>query len=383
MEPLDQEVAEALRDGSPPRGPARILVLASDEQCRRSILAAINKDHQCTCAAGLEEARQFVSRSSYDLVVVNPDLHDGNGLEVVEMLSRKTPAAKAIVLSSRAGADVVIEAMRRGAADFLTTSTALSELSQRIERAIVQSRSEQQRDEKLSKLKRVCKKLNTARLEVSQQLDTLCKDLVNSYQDTAEQISEATMATEFRTLIRQELDLEDLLRTTLEYMLTKTGPTNAAVFLPNNGKDFALGAYVNYDCPRESVAVLLEHLCQAICPQMCEETELVSFDDAEEFAQWIGYDASFLADSQVIALSCRHKGECLAVLVLFRSQSEPYDANLASTMEVLRPIFAEQINHIVKIHHRLRPCWPKDAADAEDEYDYDCDDDLGLGGMAA
>ena len=33
-------------------------------------------------------------------------------------------------------------------------------------------------------------------------------------------------------------------------MLTKTGPTNAAVFLPGTGTDFDLGAYVNYDCPR-------------------------------------------------------------------------------------------------------------------------------------
>jgi len=61
MEPLDQEVAEALRDAAPTRGPAKILVLASDEKCRQSVLAAVSQNHQCTCVAGLEEARRIVN----------------------------------------------------------------------------------------------------------------------------------------------------------------------------------------------------------------------------------------------------------------------------------------------------------------------------------
>ena len=47
------------------------------------------------------------------------------------------------------------------------------------------------------------------------------------------------------------------------HLLTKTGPTNAAVFLPDSVDHYGLGAYVNYDCPRESIAALLDALATA------------------------------------------------------------------------------------------------------------------------
>ena len=51
--------------------------------------------------------------------------------------------------------------------------------------------------------------------------------------------------------------------------------------LPDTAGQYALGAYVNYDCPRDSMSLLLDYLCQAICPQMAGESQIVSFDDAD------------------------------------------------------------------------------------------------------
>ncbi len=191
------------------------------------------------------------------------------------------------------------------------------------------------------------------------------------------------METEFKTLIKQELDVEDLLRTTLEYLLAQTGPTNAAVFLADQYDNFGLGAYVNYDCPRESISVLLEHLCQAVCPQMSGELEIVSFDDAREFAEWIGVDAAFLGDSEVLAFSCHHRGDCLAVVVLFRSKKDPFDVNLASTIDLLRTAFAEQLANVIRVHHRAAPTWPEDEQPHDDEHDYNDDYGFGFGGGVA
>ena len=69
-----------------------------------------------------------------------------------------------------------------------------------------------------------------------------------------------TLASEFNSLIRQELDLESLLRVSVEFILGKSGPTNAAVFLPAASGDYSLGAYVNYDCPKDSAEVLMDQL---------------------------------------------------------------------------------------------------------------------------
>ena len=190
------------------------------------------------------------------------------------------------------------------------------------------------------------------------------------------------MAAEFRMLLRQELDVEDLLRTALEYLLTKTGATNAAVFLPDATTNFELGAYVNYDCPRETITVLLNHLCRTVCPQMIEESEIVSFDDAAAFAAWAGADAGFLAGCEVIAFSCLHEGKCMAVMVLFRSKDEPFDEALAASINILRAIFAEQVHNVIRVHHRASPSWPKDPLE-DDEFEAGDYDDYGFGGLVA
>ena len=88
-----------------------------------------------------------------------------------------------------------------------------------------------------------------------------------------------------------------------------------------------------------------------------------------------------LARSQVIAFSCHHNGECMAVVVMFRSGVLPFDPPLARTLDILRSIFARQLREVVRIHHRSMPQWPDDAVD--DEPGFDDDLDYGFGGLAA
>ena len=111
---------------------------------------------------------------------------------------------------------------------------------------------------------------------------------------------------------------------------------------------------------------------------MEDEIDIVSFADAREFSEWIGADAGFLANSHVLAFSCMHKGDCLAVIVLFRSAKTPFDEKLAATIDTMREIIAEQLSNVIKVHQRARPSWPKEASDGDLDYH---DDDLGFGGF--
>jgi FixJ family two-component response regulator len=330
-------------------------------------------------------------RKRFDVVDVGCALPDGVGLDLAPLVHKVSPATKIIVLADVMSPDAVIQAMRCGAVDCLAvpaTTDGMEDFLRRLEPALLKSRAERQRDERLLRLKKVCRELNIARHEISKQVDALCDDLSNAYREIADQMSDVALASEFRTLLKQELDVEDLLRTTLEYLLTKTGPTNAAVFLPdaprpkhsNDDQHYGLGAYVNYDCPRETISLLLDHLGGAICPQMADEMDIVAFTDAKEFAEWIGEDlegAEFLANSNVIAFSCVHNGECLAVIVLFRDQATPFDDKLAGAIDTMRQIIAEQLSNVIKVHQRARPSWPKKAAEGDLDYH---DDDLGFGG---
>lgn len=383
MEPLDQEIAEALAERRPKRGPARILVAAPKTVCHDEALRHLRKRrHRCVRVESLHDANAALERDRFELVLVAPTLADGNGFDLPAAVQRVCPAAKIIVISPENCVKAAVDAMRCGAIDFISVPVEYQELLDRVEAALLKSRIDQQREERLTRLQNICSQLNTARHEITEQLDLLCHDLVCAYREMSEQVNEVAMASEFRTLLRQELDVEDLLRTTLEYLLTKTGPTNAAVFLPDGDEYFTLGAYVNYDCPRDTIASVLDRVGEAVCPQMATEEDIIRFDDAREFAKWINMNSGMLSESQVIAFSCVHEDECLAVIVLFRNASRPFDATLAQTIDILRPIFAEQLTNVVEVHHRAQPEWPADAHEACEDDVYD-EDDFGFGGLAA
>jgi hypothetical protein len=61
----------------------------------------------------------------------------------------------------------------------------------------------------------------------------------------------------------------------------------------------------------------------------------------------------------------------MAVVVLFRNAETPFGAELAGMLDTLRVIFAEQLSHVIHVHHRARPQWPKEPED-------DFDDDFGF-----
>jgi DNA-binding response OmpR family regulator len=403
LEPqFEQHIAEALADESPAgecgadAAPARVLLAAADAQVRQGIESLLQgRGHRVTSVARVEDARSAVPRQRFDAIIVGPMAHEPESIELLRFLQKTVPAGKTIVISKGVTAADAVQAMRCGAVDIIALPLEPNDFLQRVESAVLKSRAEGQREQRLSRLKRICHELNVARHEISKQVDGLCDDLSHVYEDIAEQMSDVAMAAEFRTLLRQELDVEEVLRTTLEYLLTKTGPTNAAVFLPDGGSlvkgkptMFGLGAYVNCDCPRETIAAMLDHVGGAICPQMAEESEIVRFADAEEFSEWIGADAECLADSQVLAFKCAHKNECLAVIVLFRKKAQKFDEKLAGVLDTLRGIIAEQLKNVVKVHHRATPGWPKEAKDGDLDYGLsESDDHYGFGpqegGLAA
>lgn len=386
MEPFEQHLAGAQSSRSSDDGPARILIAAGDDHWQPHLLDLLmQQNYTCRRAHTIAEAERMLKAESFDLVLAAAEFVDGDVFALLhdpqESPDQDRRSVKTIVLDRSSAVHTAVRALRCGAVDFLHVPVKDDEFIERIEVALRRSRVDQQREKRLARLKQICRQLNIARKDISEQVDLLCHDLVNAYSDMNEQLNEVAMASEFRTLLRQELDIEDLLRTALEYLLTKTGPTNAAVFLPDGDGTFNLGAYVNYDCPRETINYVLDKLGDAICPQMEQEDEIITFDDAMDFAEWIGVDAGMLGESQIIGFSCRHEHECLAVVVFFRTHTEPFNSDMSALIETLRPIFAQQLANIIHVHHRAKPDWPEEAQG--DEMDFDDEFGFGCGGRAA
>src|SRR5688572_10652872 len=195
MEPLDQTVAEALSDQADALnlsagGPARLLVVGGEAAFKSQLTNHLaRKRHTFAWAKTLDEARASLARSRFDVLVVKPELPDGDGLELTTLIQKTSPSTKIIVCSESNSTPLAVHAMRCGAVDFITLPVSPDEFLARIDSALIKCRVERQRDERLSRLKKICRELNTARHEISKQVDALCNDLVNAYQEIADQMN--------------------------------------------------------------------------------------------------------------------------------------------------------------------------------------------------
>jgi DNA-binding response OmpR family regulator len=351
-------------------GSAAALLVGASAGVESAIRAAAARAHVeiVSCEPG-DEARAALIERRYDVVLVSDERHSSTA-RFAQLVSRLVPSAKTVLLTKAMTVSAVMEAMRGGMIDVVELPIDLHDFRSRLLSAVERSREERDREERLSRLKGMCKKLNDARSEVSEQARALSDDLQAAREQADEKLDEVAMTAEYRTLLRQELDLEELLRVGVEYLIGKTGPTNAAVFLPGSDGEWSLGAYVNYDCPRSVAQPLLDRLASDVCPELSRVDELMRFEDSSDFVESLGLGTTTLATSQIVAWPCFAKDDCLAVFVLFRDAKRGFGDELATVIDCLRTVFAEQIATVLRVHHRATGGWPAEASDDDqDEWD--------------
>mgnify|MGYP000671460385 CR=1 FL=1 len=165
-----------------------------------------------------------------------------------------------------------------------------------------------------------------------------------------------TQTAGYRDAIGQELDLEVVLRKTLEYIVQQAGPCNAAVFLPSSADEFSLGGYVNYDCTKESADMLLQHLADVLAPTVAEKgEEIMHVTDNRALDELLGDDWNYLADCDLLALPVNHDGEALAVITLFRDNEQPFTGPAIDAMSSIAEQMGELLGRIIRVHHRSMP----------------------------
>lgn len=309
--------------------------------------------------ANLQAARAYLAKQHVDVVLIEPTLPDGNGLDLAAELKRRGSTTASVVLSNPQDFATAQAALRAGADDLIVTNQELETLGSRIEDALQRKRREQAHVERVERLHKLCRKLNQARHDVSRRVDVLCSDLVNAYQELATQVNEPVPAEAaaktpegYGDLVKHELDLENVLRVTLEHLLAKLGPSNAAIFLPATMDEYSLGGYVNYDCAPEASEILLDHLADTLAPRVAEQMDLVHLTDAEDVRDWGADDSGSLDGRVVIAVPCMSGDECLAVLVMFRDEEQAYDQAGLDLCSDLGPLLGGALDRIIKVHHR-------------------------------
>ncbi|MEQ8769118.1 MAG: GAF domain-containing protein [Phycisphaerales bacterium] len=350
-----QPVAGAADTGTPSL-PVRVLIVSGSGRERVRLTRMLSRHvEELGVAHSADEAREALGANAYDLAIVGRHQPDGCGIELTEELRGMCAALEAVVITDSPTLDDAVGAMRAGAVDMLDSLSPTRDLGDRIAAAARKARASREQHERTRRLQRLCKRLNQAREEVADHVGSLCSELTEAYQSLSSQIGDASISSELNSLLRQELDVESLLRTLLEFMLAKMGATNAGVFLPSTSGDFSLGAYVNHDQPRDTSEMLFDHLADAVAPRFEDQTEVLVLNTPELVDSHFGDDAHWIGDSSAVVVSCGADDECLAVLVLFRDRSRPYSEQDVRLVEMISRLFGAQLARVIKVHHRHLP----------------------------
>lgn len=86
---------------------------------------------RCTAVDTLEEGLQACEADTYDVVLLDLNLPDSNGLGTVDELRKCVPTVPLVILTGMDDLDTAVEALRRGADDYLSKSDLSTETLRR------------------------------------------------------------------------------------------------------------------------------------------------------------------------------------------------------------------------------------------------------------
>src|SRR5580698_5507002 len=117
----------------------RILVV-DDEPGLRDMLGILFRREglEVTLAAGFARGVECVRNAPepYGVVLTDLVMPDGSGLDVLSRAKERSPQTEVIIMTAHSTLETAVEAMRRGAYDFITKPFATSELRELVQKAL-------------------------------------------------------------------------------------------------------------------------------------------------------------------------------------------------------------------------------------------------------
>lgn len=336
--------------------PSKVLCLERDARSRKRLeQASGGLNLTVHSAVNAEEFSKALADHDFEVVVISLDDDPATAARLAEEIGSQESPICVLLSARKPTVDHGILAMRCGAVDLIAKPFDVEELRERLASAAERALRLRQQQRRLERLKRICRRLSKQRHEANSQIDVLCGELVNASHQLASH-SGGPATDPFAEAIGNELDVEVLLRKTLEHMLTRTGPTNAAVFLPGSDGDYSLGAYVNYNLSRDTADTLLDHLADVLPDKFTSEAGVAHLHTDLQLSAVFEDEAAWLSGSELLATTCRDDdGECLAVIAVFRESGEPFAPEAVSDLRSLRDTFARQLARVVRVHNRATP----------------------------
>ncbi len=134
---------------------SQILLVDDDRHVLESMSDWLRaQGYEIAASAGYADALERLRQKSFDLVLADVRLRDGDGFDLLEQCRRNWPESQVVLMTGYGTADGAIEAIRAGAFDYITKPLIDNELLMTIERAISQRSVKQENDNLRAQLDR-------------------------------------------------------------------------------------------------------------------------------------------------------------------------------------------------------------------------------------
>lgn len=116
--------------------PATILVVDDEKNTREGLGLALEDDYDVYMASGAEEAFNLMEAETFDVILTDLRMAGKSGLSVIDKAIQLPNRPICIMMTAYGNVETAVEAMRRGAFDFLTKPVSLEKLEILIKRAL-------------------------------------------------------------------------------------------------------------------------------------------------------------------------------------------------------------------------------------------------------
>jgi DNA-binding response OmpR family regulator len=115
----------------------KVLIIEDEKELRKSVVSYLSQEgYLCESAGNYKEAMERVGVYDYDCYIVDINLPDGSGLNVIREIKKKNIEGGVIIVSANNSLDDRIQGLEIGSDDYLTKPFHLSELNARIKSII-------------------------------------------------------------------------------------------------------------------------------------------------------------------------------------------------------------------------------------------------------
>jgi len=121
-----------------------ILIVDDEKHTREGLRQSLEEEYDVYAASNIEEALNVLDADRIDLVLTDLRLGGEDGLALIEKILQRARPPICILMTAYGSIATAVEAMRKGAYDFVTKPINLDELGMKIRRAINGQRLEQE-----------------------------------------------------------------------------------------------------------------------------------------------------------------------------------------------------------------------------------------------